>query len=487
MPTAIEYRPQGSTLRQFHDSDAFFRTIIGPLGSGKTSASIFEAMRRSDCQKAVEIDSRMVRRSRGAIVRNTYSELIATTIKDYKEYAPVHLGDFTMSPFPQHTYSYKRPDGTYAEVEVLFLAFDREDHVKKARGLQLTWVAMDEGKELAKSVIDMLLGRIGRFPARASYGDYWYGAWMTSNAPAADHWLGEVALKTKPMPEGWEVFIQPGGVRKESGKWVVNPSAENLQNLPPGYYQRQLGGKREDWIRANLANEFVHVVDGRPVHPDFSQRYHVADLSGFEPYPGIPVILGIDFGRTPSAAIMQQQTSGQWLVFDEFGMVNSGAKKFGRELRAYLNARYPSSTFRFWGDPAGDDLAQSDDLSPIMALQSEQIDCFPAPTNDPIMRREALDSLLTSMIDGEPAIIVSSTCRNIVRGLAGSYYMRRVQAAGQERYTDKPEKTPESHYVEALHYGLLGEGEGDRAMFDQSWSREFNDVEEWAPPASIFE
>ena len=48
--------------------------------------------------------------------------------------------------------------------------------------------------------------------------------------------------------------MQPGAVKKEEGIWSVNPKAENLANLPDAYYKNLVQAKKEDWIRANLAN-----------------------------------------------------------------------------------------------------------------------------------------------------------------------------------------------------------------------------------------
>jgi hypothetical protein len=75
-------------------------------------------------------------------------------------------------------------------------------------------------------------------------------------------------------------------------------------------------------------------------------------------------------------------------------------------------------------------------------------------------RTTALDVLLTKLVGGEPAILVHPRCRVLIRGLAGEYQFRRLQVAGDDRYHDKPHKNAVSHVCEALHYGLLGAGEG---------------------------
>jgi hypothetical protein len=67
----IDYTPAGPTLARFHQSDSFFRALIGPLGSAKTTACCMEAWRRISNQVA---DDNNVRRSRWLMVRSTYTD-----------------------------------------------------------------------------------------------------------------------------------------------------------------------------------------------------------------------------------------------------------------------------------------------------------------------------------------------------------------------------------------------------------------------------
>ena len=60
------------TLSRFHRSDAFVRAVRGPVGSGKSTAMSWEIMRRAREQKPAPNGKR---RTRWAVVRNTYREL----------------------------------------------------------------------------------------------------------------------------------------------------------------------------------------------------------------------------------------------------------------------------------------------------------------------------------------------------------------------------------------------------------------------------
>jgi hypothetical protein len=220
------------------------------------------------------------------------------------------------------------------------------------------------------------------------------------------------------------------------------------------------------------------------VHPDFNEQVHTAPVQATY---GIPLHVGIDFGRTPAAAIMQRQANGQWYVLEEICTVNMGADRFGPILRQVLNERYASFNVEaITGDPAGSDMAQTRDETPFDLLRLSGIEAQPAHTNDPEVRYATLDQFLRQLIDGQPAIVVDPSCTTLIRGLGGEYQFRRIQVVGQERYTDKADKGPTSHIVEALHYGLMGAGESE-TLYEQTWSAELDGLDSYAPDHRYFE
>lgn len=456
----VKYVAQGATLREFHLRPELVRIIIGPLGSAKTYSALNEILKLCHAQVP---DKQNRRRNRWCIARNTFPDLNATTIPDARTILDVLNPDgWNMSAPITWRHSYARKDGTTVEIELVFRSFDGDQDVKKARGMQLTGVWVDELGEFHKANFDMLIGRVKRYPAKAHVPNARFDVIGTSNAVPRDHWLGKIALGPK-VPNWW-IGIQPGGVIKRGNQWIENPHAENLNNLPKNYYLDQTRNKKESWIRQNLANEFVHHSDGRPVHPDFSEQFHVLPV---EFHPGLDLHIGIDFGRTPAAVIGQRQLNGQWYIRTELVTQNCGAKKFGKILRRLLNEDYDHYNIgSITGDPAGSDMAQTDDETPFDMLALSEIYADPASTNDPEIRIESLDSLLTEIIEGQPAIVIDPSCTTLIAGLAGAYQFRRVQVTNREEYRDKPDKGPESHVCEALHYMLLGAGEGDK-LYDQ--------------------
>jgi hypothetical protein len=200
----------------------------------------------------------------------------------------------------------------------------------------------------------------------------------------------------------------------------------------------------------------------------------------------IPLTVGIDFGRTPAAAISQQQTSGCWYVLDEFCTENMGALQFGKLLSDFISEKYSHYAIECWGDPAGNQQAQTDNQTPFMMLEKAGITAWPAPTNDYEERTTVLDNQLRQISEGRPAFLVDPRCTTIIKGLAGAYMFKRVQVSGEDRWHDQPVKDATSHVVEALHYGMLGKGLGDQ-MFSQTWQEDYEAIEKWAPDARHFQ
>ena len=467
MPT-VEYhlKPQGQVLQEFADCRERNSFIMGPLGSGKTVQTIlklFDLM----CEQAVVKDERHpsynVRPSRIIAARNTYSELFSTTIKDWLEILG-DLGEFKQGNKepPTHRLSFGLEDGTSVRCEVIFIAFDRPEHVKKARGIQTTWVWLNEAKEHSKAVVDMLDLRSGRYPsAKEGVRATHYGLVGDSNAPDEDHWYFKLAEEDR--PEGWKFHRQPGGVFKDGEDWKVNPDAENLSNLPTAYYHRGMQGKTDDWIKVNLANEYGFVSSGKPVHPMYVDSVHCQHLD-FEPSKDIPIVLGFDFGRTPACAFLQRTSMGRWVCFDEFCLIDSGAIDFAPQLKRYIDGNYPDHKFRGWGDPSGDNKNQANADTPFKIIRAAGIPCTPTMTNDPAMRRAALEiTMKENCMDGKPRFTVLPKAKMIRKGLQGGFCYRRIQVSG-DRYTDEPDKNEYSHPVEALEYALQGEGEGRQAL-----------------------
>lgn len=463
MKLAIRYEPPGPVAQAFLASDAFVRGIRGPFGSGKSTVCCVDIIRRALAQRPSPDGKR---RSRWAIVRNTYPELKTTTIKTWHGIVPEHAGRWIDSGPPRHILS-----GDDFEIEIWFLALDSPEDVKKLLSMDLTGAWVNEAREVPKSILDGLTARVGRYPGQAQGGPSWFGVLLDTNPPDTDHWWYRLAEDEH--PEGFAFFAQPSGLA---------PNAENRENLPPGYYERLCAGKSDDWIKVYVRGEYGFLQDGRPVYPEYSDGIHFrADLQVLR---GVPLRVGLDFGLTPAAAIGQRTTVGAWRWFDEVVTEHMGARRFAEQLAQVLREKYPALPIgSITGDPAGNQpLGDDEEKTVFKVVRAAGIDALPASTNDWTPRREAVAKSMSSIIDGEPALLIGPGAPTLRKALMGGYHYKRVQVVGDERYQDHPNKNRFSHIAEAQQYAMLGAGEAATVLRGQpSRKGSVRVVDEWKP------
>lgn len=439
----VDYAPPGPVASNFLQSDAFVRGLRGPIGSGKSTACIMDILLRAGEQGKAPDGKRY---SRWGIIRNTYPELTTTTIRSWHQWVPQHIGRWVSQGPPRHYI-----ESGDLNIEVLFLALDRPDDIGRLLSLELTGAWINEAREIPKSVIDAVRGRVGRYPAKKDGGATWSGVIMDTNPPDTDHWWYTLAEEDR--PEGYDFFSQPGGLM---------PDAENRENLPKDYYERLLPGTSDQWQNVYVHGNYGFVQDGKPVYPEYNDSVHCRE---FDLLPKLPVSIGIDFGLTPAAVVGQRTKMGQVRWRYEITTERMGAKAFAEEIKRWLNG--PLKGYRIEnidGDPAGDAAAQTDETTPFQILRAAGIPARPARTNDFQLRREAVAQPMLRMVDGEPGFLIHPDCRMTRKGLQGGYRWKRVMVTGDERFHDKPDKNQYSHPCEAGQYLNLGFGEGDAVI-----------------------
>ena len=476
----LDYKPPGPVAKAFMKDRSFVRGIRGPVGSGKSVASCMELMRIAVTQKPNDSG---IRRTRFAVIRNTNPQLKTTTIKTWRDWFSDEIGRFVWSPPYTHLINFALPDKTIVESEVIFLALDKQEDVKKLLSLELTAVWINEAREIPKSIVDACTMRVGRFPSMREGGPSWFGVIMDTNSPDETHWWAimsgeapapEYMSQEEKMllvkPDDWTFYSQPGAmieVRDNDGNlkgYEKNPKSENQGNIQPDYYDKIILGKGSTWVKVYVLNEYQSLMDGKSVYPTFRKETHVAK-SPIEPHTNSEVIVGIDFGRTPSAVFAQQTTFGRWAIFHEVVGQDMGAGRFAEVLkREIAKNKWEGLDFKFIGDPAGNQMAQTSEHTPFMIMRAAGITAYPAPTNDTEVRIESVESVLNRMTDGYPSLTISPTCTVLISGFEGGYQYKRHYHMGKESYEEKPSKNRFSHIHDALQYAMLGGGEGRRVI-----------------------
>lgn len=287
----MNYKPSPKVAR-FLASNAFARVIKGPVGSGKSSGCVVELPRRAIEQAPFN----GLRRTRFAIIRNTYRELEDTTRKTFEQWVPEiggdwreEIGDWKEKDF-LFLMRFELGDGTKVESEILFRSLDRPEDVRKLLSLEVTGAYVNEVREIPKNAIDVLETRLGRYPSKAQGGASWFGWWGDTNPWPAAHWGARLFKKP---PEGYELYVQPSG---RSAK------AENVENLPEGYYQRLTRGKDKEWISIYVDGEDAPATEGSIYGRLLATLQHRGGVSAFE--HGTDQVFTVwDFGIADSMAI----------------------------------------------------------------------------------------------------------------------------------------------------------------------------------------
>ena len=456
------FTPSGPTIKAFMESEALVRGIMGPIGSGKSATCAVDAMRRSAFfPKGPD----GIRRPRGVVVRNTYPDLKSTTLETWFQWVPRTFGKVSWAA--PITHIVRTAD---MEMEVLFLALDRDEDVRKLLSLEATWIWFNEARYIPKSIVDAATGRVGRWVPYPAALNAWAGILMDTNPPDTEHWWYRIAEKTDPamqieterleaelrkmgaLRDGqplFEFFRQPSG---------LSPQAENLQNLRKGYYHMSAANKTEDYVKVYIHGEYGFVIEGKPVYPMFRDSTHTAK-EAFEPMTGLPVLVGADFGLTPAAIFGQRTADGQLRIFAEIVTDHCGPSRFAEIVAHFFATRYPGfSIGGAWGDPAGTAGEEGETYFDILKAKTGW-NWRPAPTNDPEIRREAVIGTLNRMVDGKPGFTLSPNCMKLRKGFASGYHFKFVRTSNGAQMHEAPAKNDYSHPHDALQYLALGSGE----------------------------
>lgn len=479
--------PDGVVLSAFMQDWNFVTSIIGPWGSGKSVACIGKMYAAAASQLPAKDG---VRRTRWAVIRDSYPNLQETTIKSWLDWFPESVyGSMRRSRPMQHVIRVAgapqngRP--TTIEMEVLFLALSEDEDRRKLLSMELTGAWINEARELDKAIIDDVIGRTGRYPSMRDGGATWAGVFLDSNAPSDTHWLAVISGMVPPpedlteeqaealkKPENWSFYTQPGAlieIKDAAGRvtgYEPNPIAENVKYLRGGHdwYLERVGGKPRAWIRVNFCNKLGQMISGKPVWPNFERERHIAAADiPFD--PNLTLHVGLDStGRNPSM-VCGQVRNNRWALIGELVVRDVPTETFAPMVRRKLTdiirpagKTLEMVTVAFYRDPHSQ-RSDIDDRTVDQVFRKYGMKLMPAPGGNTIQHR--LDTV--EVIIDTFRILFSPSCRMTIAACDGGYRYRRLQVSGREEYSPEPEKNAHSNPADALQYMLLGAGEG-RAM-----------------------
>ena len=437
---SLVYNPPPTVARFMGDDTSLVRVMVGPVGSGKSMGAIMELVRRS-CAQAPYNGTRY---TRWALIRNTLQQLRQTVLADVQQYlGPVihyYVTDSTIQ------IRVKLPDGTRVYSDWILLPLDTKEDVRRLLSMQLTGAWINEMREVPVEIVSGLLGRLGRYPSKAMGGPSWFGLIGDTNPWDTDSPYHD-RLVLNPDPK-WALYHQPSG---------VGPDAENVENLPPGYYENLAGDRDLDWVSVHVESQWGTSNAGQAVfRRSFHAPTHVRDMQVVV-NPHRPLMVGQDFGRTPCALIGQADNHGRLLIFKEIVTEGMGLIQMVQEHLKPVLFTEPFAGRRVFivADPAGIQKSQITEDSPFDILKQEGFLAYPASTNAIEARLIAVERLLRSTIAGQPALQINREgCPLLIQALGNKYRYRKRKDGQLE---DVPEKLhPWSDLADTLQYLCLG-------------------------------
>jgi hypothetical protein len=495
--------PVGPVAEDYVADERMIVGAMGPFGSAKTTSTIRKIVQSPGLQRPSPRDG--VRRVRWCAVRDTYGQLETNVMKSWFSWFPKEMGDFNGKEM-RHTISFdvNRLDGKGTErweVEMLFRAMGDLKAEDVLKGLELTGLWLNETDTLDKAVLTFGIGRIGRYPAERDGGCDYRAIVCDFNAPDEDNWTydlfveQDLGLSAEALAELQAVLGPRFGVgfhRQPGGR---EPGAENLRNLPTGYYSQMMLGMSENHIRRFVDNKFGAVRNGQPVYPEYNDEVHCS-REPLTPVAGVPVFMALDGGSTPAAVFGQKvgdqvRVLGELVVFapnKDIALEKIGPEAFGVECAEYWLAHFGKSPFggaagdpaMLYGDEYSDSFARLFWMAFVKRIGSAargwKLKAAPVKGNRLPDRIEGVRRLLTNLPGGKPGLLVSKACKFLRRGFNSGYVIVRTQYSnGSGRWKDEPAKTDESHVHDALQYlvalitkrGVLADGGETRGRIER--------------------
>ena len=478
----VQYLP-AVTGEKFHNSNADIRLILGNVGSGKSTMCIVELLKMAMLQKP---DKHGERSSKWVIVRETYPQLLETTYASFKLWLKPNktTRKYTQSAPMRVKWTDKLGDGTKLNAEFIFLAVAKPDDYENLKSMELTGGFINECGAMDGEIVSAVLSRLGRYPAPVDAVDEndpitRVSLIMDTNPPEDDGWVAKIEENA---PRGWEFFRQPGALIEDPSSdngYSLNPLGENFAYLgvgPQKYYLDRVDSMTKEQVKVLFCGMYGVTSSGRAVYKrQWDHDYHTAK-TGLLPIPGLPIILGWDWGRGGESCIVGQVVkSGQIRILQEFYGSNIGLREFAKDfVRPWLDKTFGSESLergdKPWkilsvGDPAGlsSHGLSEDARNYFHVLNDERVGVFsdwfvtkPAQSNHAEIRLNAVRHFLTNKTPTNlPLFQIDSSCKLLIKGFNQSYEYERKQVAGQAKFKDMPCKSAESHPHDALQYLCL--------------------------------
>lgn len=228
------------TAKLFHSDDSFIRILCGPVMSGKTTACIAELLK---------------------VASKAELSVFAVISADASASARA-MSDFLTVIHPSFVNidknKIKFTFNNGCKVRLHFVSTERELLLLKLTG---AWV--NDARDVDHSMIMNAISRVGLHGKTDKTDKTDPFIIMDTKPPSTSSWIYSCCEDMQLAD--WAIFKQPSG---------LSPFAENLANIPEGYYQRISFGRPQEWIdvyvHGNYGMADKDMIDYTELYPDVS-------------------------------------------------------------------------------------------------------------------------------------------------------------------------------------------------------------------------
>lgn len=294
--------------QEFHNSPALFKGFSGPVGSGKSQALCFEAIKLAYENKGCT----------GLIGAPTYPMLRDATLTSFREILTANEIPF------RHLKSENTIELPEARATILFRALDTFERI---RGTNLAWFGIDELTYCKRESWERLEGRMRDRKAKHRCG---FASWT----PKGFDWV-------------YDRFIGPD-------KKALHEAFRAQQNkaLPDTYYKSLEASYSERFYKQEALGEYLNVFSGQAYYA-FSREDQVTDKVVY--LARAPLWWTLDFNVNPLSSVIGQTVNGIVRVLDELSLPNSNTLAACEEFLDRTGKWFHGTplTVYIYGDPSG--------------------------------------------------------------------------------------------------------------------------------------
>jgi hypothetical protein len=402
--------------QEFVECGARFKGFSGPVGSGKSMALCFTALKLATENPGCQ----------GLLGAPTYRMM-----RDVTQVAFLRMLDENYIP-----YEFCKSDNIIRleeiESEILLRSLDDPERL---RGTNLAWFGIDELTFTSEEGWTRLEARLRDPRANRLCG---FGVWT----PNGQDWVYRRFIQS-PIP-GYECIK----AKPYENRYVLSANPDFYKRLEHSYDAR--------FFRQEVLGEYLNISQGR-VYESFDRDRNIRQT---ELNPRMPLYWSLDFNVTPLCSILAQTDGDVIHVLDEISLENATV---GDAVEALHNkiGKAPAGLI-VTGDASGRQRSVTalgdtyTELRRQLAAAGFHNATFRVPmSNPPVLKRVKLVNAHLLNASGETRTTVNPQCRELIKDL------EQVVFKPNEGVIDKARDPSRTHISDALGY-LVWELFGDK-------------------------